>query len=161
MAYGPEVKLDTAYGLTNTQGAVKAVSYGLRWSSAVTGDLTCRDWPVTGQKVRRITTIIESTWNKRHVRMHDDEIYTLVIVLLRYLIANTASNGSIRVVRFEFQFKALWNGVSAEERHNLRLVVMTRPARNKQWQVLVTVPASRFPILDIYRSAITWPINLN
>ena len=39
-AYGPEVKLDTAYGLTNIQSAMKAEAYGIRWSSAVAGDLT-------------------------------------------------------------------------------------------------------------------------
>ena len=80
MAYGPEVKLGTAYGLTNIESAVKAVAYGLRWSSAVAGDLTCKDWPFTGQKVRRWTTI-ESTWNKTHVPTQDNEIYTLVTVL--------------------------------------------------------------------------------
>ena len=59
---------------------MKAVAYDHIWSSAVAGDLTGKDWPFTGQKVRRRTTI-ESTWNKTHVRMHDDEIYTLVTVL--------------------------------------------------------------------------------
>ena len=66
MAYGPEVKLELAYGLTNIESAVKADAYGLRWSSAVAGDLTCKDRPFTGQKVRRWTTI-ESTWNKTFV----------------------------------------------------------------------------------------------
>ncbi len=80
LAYGPEVTSDLAYGLTGTESAVKAVAYGLRWSSAVAGDLACRDWPFTGQKVRRRTTI-ESTWNKTHVRTHGNEIYTLVSVL--------------------------------------------------------------------------------
>ena len=37
MAYGPKVRLDLAYGLTITTNAVKAVAYGLRWSSAVAG----------------------------------------------------------------------------------------------------------------------------
>ncbi len=79
-AYGPEDKLDLAYGLPNTENAAKAVAYGLRWSSAVAGDLTCKDWPLTDQKVRRRTTV-ESTWNKTHVRTHDNETYTLVTVL--------------------------------------------------------------------------------
>ncbi len=39
LAYGPKVKLDTAYGFTCIDSAVKAVPYGLRWSSAVAGDL--------------------------------------------------------------------------------------------------------------------------
>ncbi len=60
LAYGPRVRLSEAYGLTYTTNVVKAVAEGLRWSSAVTGDLTCKDWPITGQKVRRRTTI-EST----------------------------------------------------------------------------------------------------
>ncbi len=46
----------------------------------VSGSKDCKDWPITGQKVHRTTTI-ESTWTKIHVRMHDDEIYTLVSVL--------------------------------------------------------------------------------
>ncbi len=59
VAYGPGVTLDVAYGLTSRETAVKAVAYGLRWSSEVAGDLTCKDWPFTGQKVRRTTS--EST----------------------------------------------------------------------------------------------------
>ena len=77
MAYGLKVTLDLAYGLTNIESAVKAVAYGPRWSSVVAGDLTCKDWPFTGQKVRGWTTI-ESTWNKTHVCTHDNEIYMLV-----------------------------------------------------------------------------------
>ncbi len=77
-AYGPGVTLNLAYGLTRAESAVKAEAYGLR-SSAVAGDLTCKDWPFTGQKVRRRTTI-ESTWTKTHVHTHDNEIYTLVSV---------------------------------------------------------------------------------
>ncbi len=80
LAYGPEVRLDLAYGLTYIDSAEKAVAYGLRWSSAVAGERTCKDWPITGQRVRRRTTI-ESTLHKTHVRTHDDEIYTLVTVL--------------------------------------------------------------------------------
>ncbi len=78
-AYGPEVTLDMVYGLTVTERAVKAEAYGLRWSAAVAGGLTCKDWPFAGQKVRRRTTI-ESTWNKTHVGTHNNEIYTLVSV---------------------------------------------------------------------------------
>ncbi len=69
-----------AYGLTNMGSAVKAVAYGLRWSPAIADDLTCKDWPFTGHQVRRWTTIA-STWNKTHVRTHDNGIYTLVTVL--------------------------------------------------------------------------------
>ena len=55
MAYGPrdgwlmalKLPLDLAKGLTNIESAVKALAYGLRVSSAVAGDLTCKDWPFT------------------------------------------------------------------------------------------------------------------
>ncbi len=39
------------------ESAVKAVAYGLSGSSAVAGDLTCKDWLFTGQKVHRRMTI--------------------------------------------------------------------------------------------------------
>ncbi len=50
MAYGLKVMLDLAYGLRYIDSAVKAVAYGLRWLSAVAGDLTCKDGRLQARK---------------------------------------------------------------------------------------------------------------
>ncbi len=56
VAYGPEVTLDVAYGLTSRESAVKAVAYGLRWSSAVPYGSYMQRLAVYRPEVRRRTT---------------------------------------------------------------------------------------------------------
>ncbi len=54
---------------------MKAEAEDLGGSSAVAGDLACKDWPFTGQKVRRRTTI-ENTWSKETFKEQKDVGYS-------------------------------------------------------------------------------------
>ena len=61
------------------ESAVKAEA-ALEGCQRFAGDLTCNNWPITGQEVYG-RTIRENTWKKIHMRTHHSENYTLVTVL--------------------------------------------------------------------------------
>ncbi len=72
-----------------------------------------------------------------------------LIVSLSAVVPLITINLALLLVHSEIQFKVMFNSITAERRHNLLHVALATRHSNQheiqQMQVLLTVPATRFP----------------